>query len=205
MPIQPTTPISGEPPSPSPSPGVVPTAAMDKVTADLDFVSDRLSSQARSVSIGVIAIVWAVSVGDLKQGVTPPRAELLIVAAAAVLTMSLDFLQYVAAFFTGRKALRSVLSGGDGLYDVTWWSYRLRSYFFWAKLVLAALTGLATVGVLGNAILDAIEQPEPPGVVRTTRQIGAVLLNEVPLHMGEVDCSGGRQCIANILARSARA
>lgn len=196
MPDQPATSKSAKAaPAPPPS-GVVSTAAMDRVTADLDFVSDRLSSQARSVSIGVIAIVWAVSVGDLKQGVSPPRAELLVIAAAAVLTMSLDFLQYVAAFWTGRRALISVLGGGDGLYDATWWSYRLRSALFWAKLVCAALTGLATVGVLGHAILATLDKAERPAVVCTPERVGRVLLDGVSQVNCTIDADGTDDMVA---------
>lgn len=143
-------------------------SALQRVTADLDFVSDRLSSQVRSISIGVIALVWAVSVGDLKNGVAPPQAPLLAIGAAAVLTMGFDFLQYVAAYWSGQKALKSAVSGGDGLFDPTWRSYRLRAFFFWVKLCSAALTGLAMIVVLGNAVLhsrtdDAKPNPAEPG------------------------------------------
>jgi hypothetical protein len=70
-------------------------ATKEKIIEDLNFVSNRISSQVRSIALGVIAIVWALLVGEKPGNLAfepQARAQLLIAALLAMATMFCDYL-----------------------------------------------------------------------------------------------------------------
>src|SRR5262245_39469298 len=76
----------------------------ETIFEDLNFSTDRLSTQVRQISFGVLAIIWAILIGDANVGVNIRYS--LALAALAVITMLLDLIQYVAAYLASRRALR---------------------------------------------------------------------------------------------------
>lgn len=128
-------------------------ARRDAIIEDLDFVTDRLSTQVRQLALGVLAVVWALLVAaksELRLDWSP--VLLLALAGLSILTLLVDFLQYVAAYFASRRALDDVESGGTGQYRASWLSWRLRRWCFGAKLVVCVVT----VGVFLGAILVSV-------------------------------------------------
>ena len=115
---------------------------------DLNFATGRLSTVARQISLGVLAIVWALLVGESKVRAGITTAQLLGLSALSVITMLLDFFQYVASYIAGRKAM-----GEKGLYKKSWWSYRIRFWCFYAKLVACLFTASSFLMVLGKAMV----------------------------------------------------
>ena len=117
------------------------------VFEDLNFATDRLSTVARQIALGVLAIVWALLIGEATVNVSLSRERLLGLSALSVITMLLDFFQYLAAYIAGRKAM-----GEGGLYKKSWWSYRIRFWCFYSKLGACLLTASSFLIVVGKAM-----------------------------------------------------
>lgn len=117
-----------------------------KIQDELNFVSDKLSAQVRTTALGALALSWGLLVGEsqtAKAVASDLRWHLLAVGSLAVLTLFLDFLQYFAGYLNARHAFKSVVvdaSGREvGQYDDTTWSYRLRRFFFYAKMIVLTI------------------------------------------------------------------
>jgi hypothetical protein len=124
-------------------------AQKDRLLADLDFVTDRLSTQVRQLALGVLAIVWALLVKEQAGGSLNVSPRLLIsLAGLAIVTIACDFLQYVAAYFASRRCFREFENGGDGQFDSEWPSYRLRMWCFGAKIVICLFMVIAFLAVV---------------------------------------------------------
>lgn len=109
-----------------------------EIIEELRFISDRISTQVRTLALGLLAISWAILVGDstflhrLSEGL---GRSLLLIAALSVLVLLLDFLQYVTAYIYVDKVRREAEAGdlAEIDYPTTSSMRSLRSLFFWAK------------------------------------------------------------------------
>jgi uncharacterized membrane protein len=133
-------------------------AAKDKIIADLDFITDRISTQVRTVSLSVMATVWLFAVGGKDTPVLPkaPDKNLLLIAGGlCLLALLVDYLQYVAGYLGTRKILAAGEKAGqtDFKYDYGAWTYRLRTVLFWLKQVLVVAGFLLLAFVVGAALL----------------------------------------------------
>jgi hypothetical protein len=113
-----------------------------ETSAELDWLTDRISTQVRWFAGGVVALVW----GVLE---TPPKSiglsstALVLVGLSAVSILFFDFAQYVAAFVAARRSHNKLLETADQTlpgYDPTDLARRARTMFFWVKIVLTVLT-----------------------------------------------------------------
>jgi hypothetical protein len=119
----------------------------EKIIEELQFLSDRLSSQVRLLSAGLLAFVWGVLLaGDSATPLSIDRGDkgqLLGVGLLALLAMFADLLQYVFGYLfqtSARKRMKAQSkTAGDFVYDYTDWRYRLRIRLFWAKLLILAV------------------------------------------------------------------
>jgi hypothetical protein len=135
-------------------------ASKTDILKELAFVTDRLSTQVRSVALGVLAFSWGLIVSDSR--VAQDLRELLIknlvgIGAAAIVVMLFDFLQYLAGYSNTMKAYKEMASSGTdhAEYDEASKSFKLRKFFFYAKMVSVTLTVLWLVGALGYWIAFA--------------------------------------------------
>jgi hypothetical protein len=144
-------------------------AAKEKIIADLDFLSDRISNQSRTVALSVLAIVWLFGIGGKDTPILPtaPDKNLLLVAGGCcLLALFVDYLQYVTGYFTTTNVLAKGEKHGltDLKYDYHAFTYRLRAWFFWLKqaLVVAGFFLLAFVvsaSVFGTSTRASAESP----------------------------------------------
>jgi hypothetical protein len=123
-----------------------------RIEEDLDFATDRLSTLGRQMAFGTLALAWTLVVGDEAKVVKVSRDTLLVAAAVSMLAVLFDFLQYTCAYTDSRHALRRLEAGHSGKYDRRRWAYRLRSFFFYAKLSVS----FAAAGWLLAIILWAV-------------------------------------------------
>src|SRR6266849_5677865 len=110
------------------------------VLKELDVVTDKISTQVRTTAIAVLALTWGLLVGDsatAKDIALQLRPELVVLGAASVCVLFLDFLQYFAGYFSTRKLLDEMenTNANEGEYSYGTFYYRLRVFFFWAKQV----------------------------------------------------------------------
>ena len=108
------------------------------IAEDLNFVTDRLSTQVRTLALGLLGLVWAIAVGEI-DGVDPAGSALTRVAFLAILAMAFDLAQYVSAYLQSTRVLTRAEASEDGTasYDSRSALYRARVAFFWGKLVTA--------------------------------------------------------------------
>lgn len=105
---------------------------------DHDFLSDKISTQVRTIAIGIIAFVWLLLIGDQANHLvndSAVRTQLVFIGAGALLAMFLDYLQYAVGYLYSN----ALLVKGDKTkdvnltYDISDWRYKFRRHFFWAK------------------------------------------------------------------------
>lgn len=132
----------------------MPSTQKETVLADLDFASDRLSTQVRQLALGELALIWALLVGEKQLGLPLQKVWLIRIAFLSLMTMALDFCQYVAAYLASRRAWENLRAGGDGKYDRQWLTWRLRKWSFGAKLFVCGFSVVLVLWVLGGAIVE---------------------------------------------------
>lgn len=133
-------------------------AKKSEIVEQLNAVTDKISTQVRSVALGVLALSWGLFIGEsevAKSVASQLKWHLLLVGAAAVLVMFLDFLQYVSGYLNVRALLAQMEQKkvDEGQYDYGSRTYRLRLFFFGAKQVVLAVTVLWLLVVLGRWLL----------------------------------------------------
>lgn len=123
-----------------------------RVLDDLDFATDRLSSQTRQIAFGVLAFVWALLVGEGAKGIAVQRRILLAVAAIALGALIADFLQYLSGYCASQRARRVLSPDVVSPYNKRWLSYRLRSWFFFIKIGLVLVAAIMLIIILVGAL-----------------------------------------------------
>jgi len=129
-----------------------------QLIARLDLVTDKLSTQVRTLAVGLLAFAG----GLLLTGVTKPNSQgiqlptwlqlrLFSIATLALLTLLFDVLQYVSAYKSGvetRTRLRRKIAAETNEdapatvntieigYDENSFWYKGITAFFWLKIVL---------------------------------------------------------------------
>ena len=126
---------------------------LKEIAKELEFISDKLSTQVRTVALGLLAITWAILVGDstflrkLSEGL---GKRLLLIAVLSILVLLVDFIQYVIGYMYVHKTLKAAerqdLTEID--YDPESPLYRFRSILFWTKQFVLIVTLVFFLGVL---------------------------------------------------------
>ena len=119
--------------------------SLQEIRADLRTSSDRMSAQVRTITLGLLIVSWGLLIGEStlsKEISAESRTSLLLVGLMAVLTMVLDFLQYVFAYWDSNRLHGEAEQSGktEAKYNKNSWSYKLRMGLFWAKQILVVLT-----------------------------------------------------------------
>jgi len=127
------------------------TTSTKETVAELQWLSDRISSQVRAIAIGVLAVAWAVLLSPPKDLPISPAAMLWV----ALVTLVADLLQYVLGYINTRRhhqhLLRENIEEG---YDASVPLYRARIGCFWGKQLLAAGAFVGLVYALLPALLS---------------------------------------------------
>lgn len=128
-------------------------ATKDKILDDLDFVSDRISTQVRLLGLGVLAFVWGIIISDsqvAKSIIQPLSSQLLGIAGGALLTLLLDFLQYIAGYLNTASVLNKMekQKATEATYNYQSLGFRFRRFFFWSKVCVLTVTVLALLRIL---------------------------------------------------------
>lgn len=114
---------------------------LKEVIDELKWISDRISTQVRTIGMGILAVTWGLLITQPQiAGPLPDnlKKNLLIIGVIALSSIFCDFLQYFFAYLNN-EGLRNRIEEGnlDALdYDYSATSYKLRKFFFWTKQVL---------------------------------------------------------------------
>jgi hypothetical protein len=114
---------------------------LKEIYQELQFISDRLSAQVRTVALGLLAITWTIFVGEsalFKKLSETLGKRLLLVALLSIFALLIDFLQYVLGYIyvdrTRKMAESTALH--EIAYDPSSLLWRSRTAFFWTKQLL---------------------------------------------------------------------
>jgi hypothetical protein len=132
--------------------------SLSEIIKDLNFLSDRISTQVRSIALGLIALVWALLVGSDTQVLSlgsASRPHLLAIGLLGVLIMFLDYLQYVFGYLNTNKTRKTAEEDADhaAAYNYRSRLYMTRTFFFWAKQALVAIAVVWFGVVVGLLLL----------------------------------------------------
>ena len=118
---------------------------MKDVWAELQFLSDRISTQTRTIAISVLALVWLFLAGGDKTPSLPghpDRETLLLAGALAVGAMFTDYLQYAFGYKASDqvRALAEKAGHATATYDYGAPLYIARTVCFWTKQVVMLIS-----------------------------------------------------------------
>ena len=128
------------------------------VKADLTATSGQISSQVRSIVLGVLAFVWLFLSGakDIPVAMVAalPKQQLVAIAFLSVLALLFDLLQYTAGFVYSK----GVLETSEATDQPPAWNadaplYVARQVLFWSKQIAAGAAVVWLLTLLGRAVL----------------------------------------------------
>ncbi len=125
-------------------------------------VTDRISTQVRTLSLGVLVYVWGVmgaSPGTLAATLARQfPVTLLCMALFAVLALATDYLHYFFATIVVDDVLHNPKSKETGVYDFhsRKWSYRAQQAAYWSKQLWCILAVLALLTMVLAAVAHGV-------------------------------------------------
>ena len=130
---------------------------VEKVLEDLDFATNRIGEQVRTISIGVLAIAWLFLAGGPNAPAVkvPPDVQILLWSGALAMgSLLADYFQYLCAYFESSDVRVAAERNPKSkpTYDYESFTYRARKMFFWLKQAACLLS----TGVLVYAIVRAL-------------------------------------------------
>ena len=131
------------------------------IVNELQWLSERISTQVRTLGISLIAIAWGILIGQPEIAGSIPDAlkkSLLIVGILALGAMVCDFLQYFFAYLNNHRMLRKMENEklAEAYYNYGAILYRMRGFFFWFKqilLVVACIWFFAAIIPFGIGVI----------------------------------------------------
>jgi hypothetical protein len=130
---------------------------LKEIYQELQVISDCLSTQVRTVALGLLAITWTIFVGEsalFKKLSETLGKWLLLVAVLSICALLVDFLQYVLGYIyvdqTRKTAESKELDEID--YDPNSLLWRSRTAFFWTKQFLLVAAIIVFLIVLASYI-----------------------------------------------------
>ena len=130
-------------------------SVLEDIYQELDWLTDRLSTEVRTVALGVLALAWGLLMSDKgpDQAVVLSRKwHLLFIGGSCVFVMFLDYLQYLAGYWNARGVQRSYErnSAAQVKYQDKKVSFFFRRFLFVAKQIVLALVVVWLMIVLGQ-------------------------------------------------------
>ena len=120
------------------------------VLDDLDKTSSKIGDHTRYIGFGIIALCFAIITAkyDKSSNVYSIPINLILVAAVSgIATILFDYFHCLTGYFSSLKALKNDSNGYN--FDKTWFTYKMRSFFFIIKQISAILGSLILIyGIL---------------------------------------------------------
>lgn len=123
-----------------------------EVLKEQEFVTDRISTQVRTIALSMIAVAWLFlsgggTVAQLSK-INPSGTLLFACILVSFIVLLFDYLQYIAAYWNIITTFKKGLdSSGEYKYEYIAFSYMTRVGMFWLKqgalVVAVVLFGIA--------------------------------------------------------------
>ena len=137
---------------------------LKEVNEDLNWLCDRISTQVRTMLIGLLAITWGLLIG--KPEISQPlplwlKKNLLAIGILAVFTMLIDFLQYFFGFLVvnGLRKSMEKKKQTEAEYHYDTITYKLRDICFWFKLILVVIVCIWFLAAIVPFCIRAVLTP----------------------------------------------
>lgn len=130
-------------------------ATLKEAAARLDVLSAQISTQARTISLGVLAVTWLFLSGSKDSPSLlgkVPQGWLLSIAEVALFALLLDMVQYFVQYERIRRRRDAALKAQAK--EMTYPSDWMRDFFFYGKLLLAFVSALMLIGASAKALLS---------------------------------------------------
>jgi len=120
-------------------------ATQNEILAREKDVTDKISTQVRTISVGLIVFTWSIyNAADhtLAAGMKRVLAPLfLVVDILCIAALSADFIQYVCAKVSVENSLNQPIDAANDVYGyhTGWLSYKGQYLAFWTKIVFCGL------------------------------------------------------------------
>jgi len=133
---------------------------LTEIFAELNFVTDRISTQVRTIALSVLALVWVFLAGGHNAPTLPnppSNRELLWVALIAVGALVADYLQYLLGYLATNAVRDKADAAGakEAEYSYTDVRYRARGWCFWLKQVLAIAAVVWLGLIIGRSLVGS--------------------------------------------------
>jgi hypothetical protein len=132
---------------------------LERLSKELDTYSDRISTQLRTVTLGVLGVTWLLLLkGEEVLAVSSriPEKALLGIALSCVVALVVDLLQYLLA----EKAVEDTFDRAGvsetrtAAYDRASWTYRAQLWCYRLKMFLTIGSAGTLVFFVGKALLS---------------------------------------------------
>ena len=129
---------------------------IEKIVQDLDDTSSKIGEITRTISLSALALVWLFIAGGDDSPSLPikPGNELLLLSGAfALLSLLADYFQYVVGYANSKDVLTvaEAAEAKSAKYNTDSFLYKLRTFFFWSKQVLALVSLVLLFIAIGGA------------------------------------------------------
>ena len=128
-------------------------ASEEDVLARKKDMSDKISTQVRTLGLGILALTWGLVVSEsaIARDITKRlRTPLLCVGTLAIGVILFDFLQYACAYEVARRLLNKMEAekSTEGYYDYSSPLWILQSVLFYAKQIVLGLAAFYLIYAL---------------------------------------------------------
>jgi len=129
----------------------------DDLLEELDWISDKISSQIWTLNLGILGTTWSLLVTStsISEAFRFRTSDALPLISLCILALVAQMLQYLSGYITARQNLQRLeLQRSDEFkYDKTGFFYRLREWCFQGKSVLTLLAAAWLITTLVRKLL----------------------------------------------------
>jgi hypothetical protein len=112
----------------------------DKLLEDLNWLTDKISSEAWKLNIGTLGTTWSLLIasGSIPERLRFGNREAYPILLLCILAMMFDMIQYLAAYRDADRIRRRIEASRltEFEYDESTFLYKLRKWSFCIKIVL---------------------------------------------------------------------
>jgi hypothetical protein len=129
----------------------------EKLFEDLNWLSDKISSQVWTINLGTLATTWSLLIaagsGERKLQIGSTIAILIILIC--IVAMLCELGQYYAGYFDALSIKKELERSGEEKfeYDETTWLYMWRNRLFYVKALLSLTVAILLVVVLAGKLI----------------------------------------------------
>jgi hypothetical protein len=130
---------------------------LEELDKQLDAYSDRISTQLRTLNLGILGIVWLflVKQHDVEKiAIKIPEKGLICIALGCIFVLCLDLLQYVFAERTVDEAFERAERSASktAAYHPDTFNYRAQLWCYALKRIITGINAAALVVLVGRVL-----------------------------------------------------